>query len=302
MAKRKVSSKRKAPKEKERKTDYSKTDYSKTVYSVIKDDTVTICGINGCPVCDPPNKAKLPAWQAVQFRGAGKSLQTRASFAAPTGEPRITVKMPDKNTARKLTALTMARARLKDEGTFWVNYYRNMMRNFDSSNVPKLHKGGLYQAGAKDNRGPGDITKPAPVKGNTGGNTSFTFYAYGITANTYAFYPSDPCIKWFDKGTEELGPKKIPFYPFMKLAGESGELLQKMAKIIRDQGGSLYTEEGTSSKEIVDLIKELGDILWYVNACAQALGVDLAEVANRNLAKLTMRRLNGTLGGSGDDR
>ena len=50
------------------------------------------------------------------------------------------------------------------------------------------------------------------------------------------------------------------------------------------------------------MIGELGDILWYVAACASELGINLSYIAERNTAKLLSRQERGVLGGSGDER
>ncbi|MFN3369690.1 MAG: nucleoside triphosphate pyrophosphohydrolase family protein, partial [Thermus sp.] len=47
-------------------------------------------------------------------------------------------------------------------------------------------------------------------------------------------------------------------YPTLGLAGESGELANKVKKILRDHGGNL----SQATRE--DLVAELGDVLWYV--------------------------------------
>lgn len=80
------------------------------------------------------------------------------------------------------------------------------------------------------------------------------------------------------------------------LAGESGEVLEKFKKLLRDKGGIISEED---KKEIV---KELGDILWYVNAVAYLLGYNLEQVASANIEKLASRKQRGTLHGNGDNR
>jgi NTP pyrophosphatase (non-canonical NTP hydrolase) len=80
------------------------------------------------------------------------------------------------------------------------------------------------------------------------------------------------------------------------LADESGEVLAKFKKILRDKKGVLSDED---KKEIV---KELGDILWYVNAVAHLLDSSLEEVARKNNEKLLSRQQRNVLGGSGDNR
>ncbi len=80
------------------------------------------------------------------------------------------------------------------------------------------------------------------------------------------------------------------------LVEEGGEVAGKFKKIIRDKGGALTDED---KKEI---IKELGDVLWYVNSISSLLGSSLEEVAQTNLDKLLSRKERGVLAGSGDNR
>lgn len=85
-------------------------------------------------------------------------------------------------------------------------------------------------------------------------------------------------------------------YTALGLCGESGEFADKVKKIIRDCDG-VATEEAKAA-----MAKELGDVLWYVASCASELGYDMETIASKNIAKLTARKLAGTLQGSGDDR
>ena len=80
------------------------------------------------------------------------------------------------------------------------------------------------------------------------------------------------------------------------LVGESGEVADKFKKLIRDKKGILTDED---KKEI---LKELGDVLWYVNSITVLLGSDLESVAQNNLDKLLSRKARGVIGGSGDNR
>lgn len=85
-------------------------------------------------------------------------------------------------------------------------------------------------------------------------------------------------------------------YPTLGLCGESGEFAEKVKKCLRDNNGQV--DAATQNA----LIKELGDVLWYVAACAEELGVSLDVVAHANLAKIASRKERGTQRGSGDDR
>lgn len=80
------------------------------------------------------------------------------------------------------------------------------------------------------------------------------------------------------------------------LVGESGEVAEKFKKLIRDNSGQITEAD---KKEI---IKELGDILWYVNSVSQLLGSSLEEVAQGNLDKVSSRKARGVTSGSGDNR
>jgi len=82
------------------------------------------------------------------------------------------------------------------------------------------------------------------------------------------------------------------FYTALALAGEVGELLNKIKKIARDNI-QIKKEE---------IISELGDILWYLSETARNFNISLEEVAEYNLKKIRSRKERGTLQGSGDNR
>ncbi len=85
-------------------------------------------------------------------------------------------------------------------------------------------------------------------------------------------------------------------YPALGLAGETGEICEKIKKAIRDDGGAMKDERRAL------LAKELGDVLWYVATLCSELGLSLNDVAAQNLAKLAARKEAGTIHGSGDLR
>lgn len=72
-------------------------------------------------------------------------------------------------------------------------------------------------------------------------------------------------------------------YPTLGLAGEAGEVANIVKKIQRDNEGIL-TEEVRGK-----LRDELGDVLWYISACADELGLTLDEIAAFNVDKLAKR-------------
>lgn len=85
-------------------------------------------------------------------------------------------------------------------------------------------------------------------------------------------------------------------YPTLGLAGEAGEVAEKVKKVIRDDGGVLSDERRAA------LGAELGDVLWYVAQVATEAGLDLEDLARANLDKLASRAQRGVLSGSGDQR
>lgn len=81
-------------------------------------------------------------------------------------------------------------------------------------------------------------------------------------------------------------------YVALGLNGEAGEVAEKIKKWIRD-GGELDRHA---------VLKELGDVLWYITAAANELQYGLQDVAEVNMVKLLDRKKRDVLSGSGDDR
>jgi NTP pyrophosphatase (non-canonical NTP hydrolase) len=85
-------------------------------------------------------------------------------------------------------------------------------------------------------------------------------------------------------------------YPLIGLTGETGEVAEKVKKIYRDKNGVF------NNGDKWEIIKELGDCLWYINKMAADLGYTLNDVATAGLNKCYKRRAEGTLHGEGDNR
>ena len=85
-------------------------------------------------------------------------------------------------------------------------------------------------------------------------------------------------------------------YYVLGIAGEAGEVVEKVKKLFRDKNGNI-------DEEFLDfLIKEMGDCLWYQARLADSLGISFSKIAETNLKKLLRRLENGTLHGEGDNR
>ena len=108
-----------------------------------------------------------------------------------------------------------------------------------------------------------------------------TFNDYQEKAGTTASYPN-------------IGDNYI--YPTLGLAGESGEVAEKIKKVIRDNNGIIDQEK----KE--EIAKELGDVLWYLAQLSTELKLDFNYVAEKNLEKLKSRQERNRLHGDGDNR
>jgi NTP pyrophosphatase (non-canonical NTP hydrolase) len=86
------------------------------------------------------------------------------------------------------------------------------------------------------------------------------------------------------------------YYPCLGLAGEVGEILNKIKKVMRDHNGQV-------TDEFRDFLKdELGDVLWYLATLSTELNLDLSKVAELNVAKLASRKERNVIKGSGDNR
>lgn len=85
-------------------------------------------------------------------------------------------------------------------------------------------------------------------------------------------------------------------YPVLGMLGEAGEVAEKVKKILRDGNFEIGEEERLL------LLKELGDVQWYIADTAQELNSSSAEVAQINIDKLKDRRERKVLQGSGDNR
>lgn len=85
-------------------------------------------------------------------------------------------------------------------------------------------------------------------------------------------------------------------YCALGMAGEAGEVANKIKKVLRDDHGIITPQRR------LDTLDECGDVLWYLARTAAELGSSLEEVMQINVTKLKRRQAAGTLKGSGDKR
>ena len=114
---------------------------------------------------------------------------------------------------------------------------------------------------------------------------SLDFEEYQERAAETAVYPG-----------RDNGPMYLAPYPCLGLAGEAGEVAEHAKKAIRDDGGMV------SQARRAKLKKELGDVLWYIAAICDELGLSMADVAQANIDKLADRQERGAIRGEGDER
>ena len=90
-------------------------------------------------------------------------------------------------------------------------------------------------------------------------------------------------------------PKYVALmYLALKLNGEAGEVAELVGKHIRGD---------EDKKDIKDaLVKELGDVMWYIAMLADHVDVHLSNVATTNINKLRDRQNRNVVKGSGDNR
>lgn len=85
-------------------------------------------------------------------------------------------------------------------------------------------------------------------------------------------------------------------YPLIGLQGEVGEVSEKIKKAFRDDGGKITKEKK------LEIVKELGDVVWYVSQLADEFDTKFSDVIKTNIEKLSSRQQRNKLHGNGDNR
>ena len=92
----------------------------------------------------------------------------------------------------------------------------------------------------------------------------------------------------------DLG-KEIWYYT-LGIGGEFGEVAEKIKKLYRDSDGQY------DKAWVIELEKEIGDVLWYLSRLAAKFDTTLENCAKSNIKKLKSRKKRNKLSGSGDNR
>jgi len=155
-------------------------------------------------------------------------------------------------------------------------------------------------------------------------NTTLGKYFSQMERYTFNEYQAD-ALKTMKSASNNL------LYITNGLGSEVGEVLDKIKKFVRDKGTlcekCMYVNKCSSRNSTRDMCKdyeldlgyvvrlmnsdkefreelkkELGDILWYIAALCDLLGISFEEVAKKNIDKLMSRLKRGKISGSGDNR
>lgn len=93
--------------------------------------------------------------------------------------------------------------------------------------------------------------------------------------------------------TMKVYPEKHKIvYPTLGMQGEAGEVAEKVKKWLR----------GDKELDKAELLKECGDVMWYLASLADDLGYTLQDLVDMNIEKLSSRKDRGVLKGDGDNR
>jgi NTP pyrophosphatase (non-canonical NTP hydrolase) len=104
---------------------------------------------------------------------------------------------------------------------------------------------------------------------------------YDMDANEYQHLAARTLLEHADHMPTEW--EYLMLWNGLGLAGEAGEICELLKK-------------GICHRHALDrdeLIKELGDVLWYAAALCSKLGVPMSDVMERNIAKLQQRYPDG---------
>ena len=154
---------------------------------------------------------------------------------------------------------------VKDSKEGWAKSLRQVIALLYSGEVPKWDVSKVRPAGAKLKTFGGRASGPAPLVD-----------LFNFTIRTF----------------KEAQGRKLSSLEVHDIMCKIGEVAEKIKKLIRDS--NRFKDE--------EILKELGDVVFYATALANIYGKGLQEVIELNIQKLDDRQKRGTLKGSGDNR
>ncbi len=101
--------------------------------------------------------------------------------------------------------------------------------------------------------------------------------------------------KWTDSTVNYKKDYEL-MYLALGLAGEAGEVGNKVKKVYRDNNGVVTVARREA------IAKELGGVIWYFARIAYELGYAIEDIAKINRLELEDRQARGKIKGDGDDR
>lgn len=112
---------------------------------------------------------------------------------------------------------------------------------------------------------------------------------------------ADPRLNFDDYQTATTRTAVFPesiglLYTALGINGEAGEVAEFVKKLYRDHSGVVDFDFRQS------VMKEVGDVLWYLAQFCRMAEISLEDCARENLEKLASRKDRGMIHGSGDDR
>ena len=144
----------------------------------------------------------------------------------------------------------------------------------------------------KHSTGKGDRYRPVDQeKWDRGWAIAFPHHKERIGMNTFQEFETHVNNHWRGSPVVDEG-----LYLACAVNGEAGELAEHVKKMYRDDDCFL------SEDRKVAILKEIGDILFYLSRTATWVGSTLTFAAEMNQNKLNSRRARGVVGGSGDNR
>ena len=113
------------------------------------------------------------------------------------------------------------------------------------------------------------------------GMSNITATEYQTKAAETAIFPKEKALEYLTLG----------------LAGEAGEIANKVKKLIRDGA-----DREDYHAKLNAIGHELGDVLWYCAMLAKEVDMNLGRIMEDNLEKLADRKARNRLQGDGDNR